>query len=100
MDARARIEAAEAALNGSREVLDRFSAALDEFAAAQDQVAAVSNYLGSEEWFEDRDAHDAGGLREVAAGILSEDLGYDLIVDNREIAIRMLETATRILRDL
>lgn len=101
MDRNERIVIAEESLNEAREVLDRFSEALDEFVVVQDRVAIVSDYLGSEEWFEDREADDAGELEEdLKRGILSEDLGYDLIVDNRDIAIRMLECATRIMREL
>lgn len=101
MDRIERIAAGEQALDSAREVLDRFRLALDEFAAAQENVGAVVDYLGSEDWFDDMEAHAAGEVpRDVKAGILSEDLGYNLVVDNRDLAIRMLEIATEIMRDL
>ena len=101
MDRKNRIEAAEAALNSARVGVDTFARALDAFDASQAQVAEVSDYLGSEDWFDDREAYDRDeSLQEVPAGILSEDLGYDLLVDNRDIAIRMLEIATKVLKEL
>lgn len=101
MDMLGRIVAGEEALDRSRAVVDAFTEALEAFENAQEDIEQVMDYLGSEEWFDDREAYEAGDVPEdVKAGILSEDLGYDLIVDNRDIAIRMLETATRILKEL
>ena len=96
-----RITAAEQALDSARTTIDHFGQALDSFEAAQTDVGRVSEYLGSEAWFDDMDAHTNGEIpSSVKAGILSQDLGYDLIMDNRELALRMLEVATAILRDL
>ncbi|MBQ9058753.1 MAG: DUF4298 domain-containing protein [Atopobiaceae bacterium] len=101
MDRTERISAAEAALDAARGAIDHFEAVLDEFEQAQREVNRVSSYVGSENWFDDMDAHTRGEVsRTVKAGILSQDLGYDLIVDNRELALRMLELATSILRNL
>ena len=98
---RERVERGEGALVRATSSVEEFARSLDAYQAAQADVAAVSEYLGSAEWFADRDADAAGELGEgVRAGILSEDLGYDLIVDNRELALRMLELATKILREL
>jgi hypothetical protein len=36
---------------------------------------------------------------DLPAGVLSEDLVYDLITDVRDLAIQMLEQATEILKD-
>lgn len=101
MDMIERITLGEQRLDAASEVIERFRASLEEFIAAQRDIECVSNYLGSEEWFDDIEAHGAGELPEdLKCGILSEDLGYDLLVDNRDIAIRMLEVATKILKHL
>lgn len=96
-----RIARAEEALGRGRAAADAFEAALASFADAQADVDLVSEYLGSEAWFEDRDADAAGALdADARAGILSEDLGYNLIVDTRELALQMLELAAKMLRKL
>lgn len=101
MDRIARIAAGEEALDRARSGVDAFAEALDAFEHAQSDVALVLDYLGSEEWFDDCDAYEAGDVpQDVKAGILSEDLGYDLFVDNRDLAIRMLELAARMLKEL
>lgn len=101
MDRIERITLAEEHLDAASDVVERFRDALDEFGRMQKSIACVNEYLGTEEWFDDMDAHAAGELpADLKAGILSEDLGYDLLVDNRDLAIRMLEIATQILRDL
>lgn len=37
-------------------------------------------------------------LKTYAAGVLSEDLAYNLFIENNNIAIRMLEIATKMLK--
>ena len=36
--------------------------------------------------------------KSYAAGVLSEDLAYNLFIENNNIAIRMLEIATKMLK--
>ena len=96
-----RIERMERALNESRAAVDQMDEALERLEAAADGFAELSAYYGSAEWCDDRGADVAGELpNELARGVLSEDLAYDLIIESRETALRMIEAATRTLRDL
>ena len=97
----ARVEEMERALNESRAAVDQMDEALGRFEAAADGLARLSAYYGSIEWSDDRAIDEAGGYPDdLARGVLSEDLAYDLIIESRETALRMLEAATRTLRDL
>lgn len=96
-----RVEQMERALNESRAAVDQMDEALGRLETAADGFAELCSYYGSTTWFEDRGADEAGELpEELARGVLSEDLAYDLIVESRETALRMLEAATRMLKDL
>ena len=75
-----------------------FEQDLDDFEAAQEDIATVARYYGSEEWFEDFEADEAGELpADLERGVLTEDMAYDLLADYRELALRMLKAATRAL---
>ena len=103
MDAKARvarIEEMEEAFDEAAAAVRAFEESLDAFEAAQPAIARFSAYYGSEDWFCDRDADEAGELPEgLKRGVLGEDLGYELLVSYHELAIRMLETATRALKE-
>ena len=61
----------------------------------------LSKYYGSDQWYDDRAVDDAGKLpADLKRGVLTEDLIYDVLVGNRENAIRMLELGTEILKRL
>ncbi len=85
-----RITKMEAALDASREAVDKLSEALEAYEAAFAQLNELSAYYGSTQWMRDREADENGKLpQELKRGVLSEDLAYDLIVDNRELVTRM-----------
>ena len=84
-----RLNRCAAAVKALGESMDRLDEVMDEF-------SEVSDYYGSEEWYDDRE----GDVPEnVKAGVLSEDLPYDMIMDVRDAAFRMLEMATDILKN-
>lgn len=91
-----RINAMEQRLNETNETIASIAYALDRIDASKDEISALFTYYGSEEWYEDRDRELPEGM---LAGVLSEDLVYDAITELREEAIRMLETATDILKN-
>ena len=72
---------------------------LSEYESIQKDIKNISDYYGSEEWFSLLDEYEKGNLKDIKAGILSEDTAYDLIIDNKELAIKMLEIATKILKE-
>ena len=95
-----RIQEMEEAFDAGASALRACEQGLAELEQAQDALAKLSAYYGSEEWFADRDADEAGELPDaLKRGVLGEDLPYELLVDYRQLGIRMLEVATRALKD-
>ena len=101
MDRIERIGAMEALLNASTAAVERFEEALGAYAKAQKDIRRLTAYYGSRTWYADRAADEKGRLPDdLPRGVLSEDLIYDVITNNRENALQMLEQAADILRNL
>ena len=85
-----RIAKMENNLDVSAEAIEELSAALDKFEAAQKAWKQLSDYYGSTQWMRDFEADEAGKLpKDLKRGVLSEDTVYDLIIDNRDLVVRM-----------
>ena len=89
----------ENSLDKSITKLKEFEKKLSEYESIQKDIKNISDYYGSEEWFSLLDEYEKGNLKDIKAGILSEDSAYDLIIDNKELAIKMLEIATKVLKE-
>lgn len=95
-----RITRMEQAFTDAAVAILGFEQDLDDFEAAQESIATLARYYGSEEWFADRAADEAGELpADLERGVLGEDLPYDLLVSYRDLALRMLKAATHALED-
>ena len=46
---------------------------INKFKKNKKKIYEVSNYYGSNDWFDDRDDFDKGKLKNIKAGVLSED---------------------------
>ena len=94
-----RIAAMEARLNKADAVLDITEEALDKLEAELADIKALTDYYGSEAWHNDCDADERGELPpNMPCGVLGEDYVYDVIGRRRELAIRMIELATAMLK--
>lgn len=90
-----RVTDMETVLNETADATAALWERLDRMDALKDGMTRLFSYYGSKEWYDDREGDTAG----LAAGVLSEDAVYDAITDVRAAAIRMLETATDILKN-
>ena len=96
----ARITEMEEIFDQATAALNTFEAQLTVFEEAQPTISTLAAYYGSVDWFDDRDADGAGELpADLKRGVLGEDLPYDLLLDYHDIAVRMLELATRAIKD-
>ena len=91
-----RINEMESILDECREVLDELGHSLDHLKRMEGRMGQLFSYYGSEAWYEDRDTELPS---DVKAGVLSEDLIYDTIIDTRDVSFRMLEMATDMLKN-
>ena len=91
-----RIKEMEKRLNACTEAVNDLNRGLDRMEAMKNDMEVLFDYYGSEEWYEDREGEVPVY---VPAGVLSEDLTYDMIMDVRDAAFRMLELATDILKN-
>ena len=89
----------EGYLDEATNAIKELSNALGRYEQCLEKIEEVSNYYGSEEWFRDLNDYDGGKWpKDLKCGVLSEDLVYDMYADNRELAIRMLELGTQIIK--
>ena len=89
-----RIKQMEEYLNASAEAVKKLGEALDRYESVQKQYKKLSGYYGSSAWMKDFEADEKGLLpADLKRGVLSEDAVYDLIIENRELVIRMLKLA-------
>ena len=90
----ARIEEMEKYLDASSAAVRKLSEALDEYEAVQKGYKKLNYYYGSEAWMKDFEADEAGKLPgDLKRGVLSEDAVYDLLIENRELIVRMMKLA-------
>ncbi|MBQ9886620.1 MAG: DUF4298 domain-containing protein [Lachnospiraceae bacterium] len=89
-----RISYMENILDDASSAVNKLSEALEEYCGIQDRYMELYEYYGGDLWVEDFEADEAGKLpKDLKRGVLSEDAVYDLITDNKELVVKMLETA-------
>ena len=94
-----RIQAMEVLLNETSDAVVNLANALEDYAQIQEKIGKLSRYYGSDSWYDDVAADEKGKLPDdLARGVLSEDLIYDMLTGNRDNALRMLEIGTDIMR--
>ena len=94
-----RIRTMEALLDEARAAVDALNAALDGYEKAREQIDRLEAYYTGEEWRKDFEDDEEGRLpADLKRGVLSEDGIYDLLEDDREVLVRLLETAAGVLR--
>ena len=87
-----RIQHMEQYLDAANAAITGLNTALDLYIAAQDQIHALTGYYDGGAWREDYEADEVGKLPDdLKRGVLSQDVLYDLLSDNRELLIRMAE---------
>lgn len=94
-----RIKEMEQILEESTEIFANVNKSLDELEKNMKKYNKLDKYYSSENWFIDEESYREGKLPEdLQCGVLSEDLAYNLFIENNNIAIRMLEIATKMLK--
>ena len=100
MDRVKRIEEMERCLDASRKAVDDMAAAFEAYEAVQKDYKKLSDYYGSHRWMDDFEADEQGKLpQDLKRGVLSEDAVYDLLVDNHDLAVRMLKVIAKALEN-
>lgn len=95
-----RINKYEYILNNSNQIIKNLEKTINDLNNIQSDIKSLNDYYGSNEWYKDIDDDKLGLLpKDINKGILSEDAIYNLLMNNKEIAIDMLEVATNILKN-
>lgn len=74
--------------------------ALEAFKKDEKALYKLSKYYGSKAWLDDYDAYEAGKVpKSVKAGVLSQDLVYDLLVDYHDLVTEMSKLVNKALEE-
>ena len=84
-----RIEEAENRLDKLNETVLNLNNCLDEFHNLLDDYKELNEYYGSKEWFKDKENYEKGKIKDIKAGVLSEDAVWNLDEDIRDTVDKM-----------
>jgi len=99
MDKIKRIKNMEKILDKSADIFKELNLALDKLEDNLSDYKKLDDYYSSQDWFSDADDFNDNLLpKDLKCGVLSEDAAYNLFGENYELAIRMLEIATKMLK--
>ncbi len=68
---------------------------INNFKKNKKKIYELSKYYGSDDWYMDRDNFD----NSIKAGVLSEDLPYDTLLELHSLAIDLIALGTDILKN-
>lgn len=95
-----RINKYENILDAGNNTIKELALVLKKYHEIQKEINELDKYYGSDNWYQDVDDYDMNLLpKGIKAGVLSEDAIYDLLTNNKQIAIKLLEIATTVLKD-
>ena len=90
-----RITKMEENLDLTKNTINDINKAIKQFKKNKKKIYELSNYYGSNDWYTDRENFD----NSIKAGILSEDLPYDTLIELHSLAIDLISLGTDILKN-
>jgi len=84
-----RIEENEKRLDDLNKVVLSLDKHLDDFEDLIHEYYTLNEYYGSKEWLKDKEDFESGKIKNVKAGVLSEDAVYDLDERIKDLTTRM-----------
>lgn len=90
----------EKILNESENIIADLEVVLEKLEKNQNAYNELKEYYGSEEYDKDvKISNNTDEYKNIACGVLSEDSVYNLIAGTYEVSIKMLELATKLLKN-
>lgn len=90
----------EKRLNELTDLFNELNEVLDKLEAKTEDLNKLKEYYISEEYMNDVDiSNETDEYDDIECGVLSEDLAYDLLGDSHQTSIRMLEIATKMIKE-
>ncbi len=86
-----RIEDNEKRLDKLNIIVNDLEKNLDDFEKNIPEYFKLNKYYGSKEWFKDKKDFEKGKIKNIKAGVLSEDSVWDLVEKTNELITRMDE---------
>ena len=90
-----RITKMEEYLDLTKNTINDINKAIKQLKKNKKKIYELSNYYGSNDWYTDRENFD----NSIKAGILSEDLPYDTLIELHSLAIDLISLGTDILKN-
>ena len=90
-----RITKMEEYLDLTKNTINDINKDIKQFKKNKKKIYELSNYYGSNDWYTDRENFD----NSIKAGILSEDLPYDTLIELHSLAIDLISLGTDILKN-
>lgn len=94
-----RIKNNEDKLDKIEMVINNLEKAINDFETIQPLIKNINKYYGSKEWFNDKEKIEKRKIKNIKAGILSEDTVWNLIEKIRELNNKMNEIKEEIWKD-
>ncbi len=76
-----RIELNEKRLDNIKESYIKLNDAFKEFKSLNKELSLLKRYYGSKSWFKDKEAYENKSIKQIKAGVLSEDEVWNLLTD-------------------
>ena len=86
-----RIEDNEKRLDKLSKIVSKLDNNLVNFEDLIQDYYSLNEYYGSKEWFQDKDAFESGKIKNIKAGVLSEDAVWNLDENIKDLIIKMEE---------
>ncbi len=90
-----RVETMEEYFDLTNDNIKEFKKTIKLFKKNKNKIYELSKYYGSNDWYTDRENFD----NSIKAGVLSEDLPYDTLVELHSLAIDLISLGTDILKN-
>lgn len=84
-----RIEENENRLDNLNSIVLSLDKKLDDFEDSIQEYVTLNKYYGSKKWFKDKEDFEKGKIKNVKAGVLSEDAVWDLDEKTRDLINHM-----------
>jgi hypothetical protein len=89
-----RINKNEERLDSSLLIIKKMRESLVELKNNKQNIYLLNKYYGSKNWFKDKDAYEKNLIPKIKAGVLSEDLVWNVFEDLKELINEMQDVIT------